>query len=754
MARKAASGRLTTFFSYKGGVGRTMAVANVGFIAALAGKRVLLMDWDLEAPGLSVYFRGITEPAAAGEIRKAKGVLDLFVDWRDKMEAATTSQAVMDTVRRYRSGKPFEECVCSLMPAARLPKGGRLDIIGAGSNLIGDGNPLPYAEALSRFQWPGFFTDFAGGVLLEALRKWARQNYDYILLDSRTGLADVAGICTMQLPDEVVLCFVLNRQNTEGVADIAAAVRASRGEDVSIRVSPMRVSKDRPTEEADARARAQRALRRSGLDADKVESDMTLLSVAAAPNVPFYETIAPFAATSPTADQLTFDYLRLAQELCGLTFDFPRIDPAWVDEVRQRLQPRMTTIEYLTSLRGADPDRAVDELDRFIDGAIDADPGRELDPDYVQALVSTALEASEWFWEEEEGVERTHALGKKALNLLRHLHKFDEADWRIPLADAIEEFDQRVRDNDGTSGIDRSKELDDLLGDGPQSADIILRRAGLRIQNARLLFHTPRAGPAIARNLLQAEDLLENAPLPYQHETSEEIDLLFAEIANIRAVRAARRKPAEAEEEWRRVTSLLPAKSVGRAAVLRSQAHLSIANMIAKRDPDGAADQIMEAVNVWPASVWRQLDSLERAIEIISAASDSDRLAVPFTIAALGKFSELRVMIGSGPRAMAQAEKFARSFDQLAGMIVNGGGRRREALNACAHAGELLLLRAQRMYRARGGTETSGREIHKALTAYHALFETLVTAGASLPALDGLKQQIDKLRMLLRRTEK
>ena len=48
-----------TFYSYKGGVGRSMALANVAALLARAGHRVLAIDWDLEAPGLERYF---TEP--------------------------------------------------------------------------------------------------------------------------------------------------------------------------------------------------------------------------------------------------------------------------------------------------------------------------------------------------------------------------------------------------------------------------------------------------------------------------------------------------------------------------------------------------------------------------------------------------------------------------------------------------------------------------------------------------------------------
>lgn len=49
-----ASGEVITFYSYKGGTGRTMALSNVGCTLAkrmAKGAEVLMIDWDLEAPG-------------------------------------------------------------------------------------------------------------------------------------------------------------------------------------------------------------------------------------------------------------------------------------------------------------------------------------------------------------------------------------------------------------------------------------------------------------------------------------------------------------------------------------------------------------------------------------------------------------------------------------------------------------------------------------------------------------------------------
>jgi len=42
---------IVTFYSYKGGVGRSLLAANLGILSARRGK-TLLWDLDIEAPGL------------------------------------------------------------------------------------------------------------------------------------------------------------------------------------------------------------------------------------------------------------------------------------------------------------------------------------------------------------------------------------------------------------------------------------------------------------------------------------------------------------------------------------------------------------------------------------------------------------------------------------------------------------------------------------------------------------------------------
>ena len=71
-------GRVVTFYSYKGGTGRSMAVANAAWILATNGKRVLVIDWDLEAPGMHRYFHPFLDDK---ELTDSSGLIDYFVDF-------------------------------------------------------------------------------------------------------------------------------------------------------------------------------------------------------------------------------------------------------------------------------------------------------------------------------------------------------------------------------------------------------------------------------------------------------------------------------------------------------------------------------------------------------------------------------------------------------------------------------------------------------------------------------------------------
>src|SRR5262249_44893218 len=70
-------------------------------------------------------------------------------------------------------------------------------------------NTMPW-EALY-YRAPGFF---------RALADRFAAGFDYVLIDSRTGLTDISGVCTMLFPEKLVTVFTPNRQSLEGVLDL------------------------------------------------------------------------------------------------------------------------------------------------------------------------------------------------------------------------------------------------------------------------------------------------------------------------------------------------------------------------------------------------------------------------------------------------------------------------------------------------------------------------------------------------------
>src|SRR4051812_5886771 len=71
-------GTIVTFYSYKGGAGRTMALANVSWILAMAGKGVLMVDWNLESPGLHRFFHPFLDQEV---VTATPGVIELLTNY-------------------------------------------------------------------------------------------------------------------------------------------------------------------------------------------------------------------------------------------------------------------------------------------------------------------------------------------------------------------------------------------------------------------------------------------------------------------------------------------------------------------------------------------------------------------------------------------------------------------------------------------------------------------------------------------------
>ncbi|MBT1090609.1 FxSxx-COOH system tetratricopeptide repeat protein [Streptomyces sp. Tu102] len=295
-------GRIVTFYSYKGGTGRTMALANSAWILAASGKRVLVIDWDLEAPGLHRFFHPFLDPAAVGA---TTGVIDMLKDFAWAAAAA--------------DGEPEDRAIDWHLEYARVqqhavsldwpfPEPGTLDLVLAGRQ------NRDYASSVASFDWDTFYDRLGGGLFLDALREDMRENYDYVLIDSRTGLSDIADICTAHLPDVLVDCFTLTDQSIDGAAAVARDVH-DRFYSRRIRILPVPMRIDEGEKE---KADAGRALARvkfegfpAGLDGEPLSNYWSAVEIPYRPYYAYEETLAAFGdeVGNPTSLLSAFERL-------------------------------------------------------------------------------------------------------------------------------------------------------------------------------------------------------------------------------------------------------------------------------------------------------------------------------------------------------------------------------------------------------------------------------------------------------------
>ena len=324
-------GRVVTFYSYKGGTGRTMALANTAWILAANGYRVLAVDWDLEAPGLHRFFHPFLDPSTLGA---TTGVIDLITEYA--WAATNPVQRADDWHRDYARIQPH---AVSLNPEAlgwEFPQGGTLDFVSAGRQ------NREYSATVSTFDWDNFYDRLGGGHFFDALRDDMKTHYDYVLIDSRTGLSDIADICTVHLPDVLVDCFTLSDQSIDGAASVARQI-AERytGRPIAIFPVPMRIDEGEK-EKADA-GRALARLKFDRLPRDLSGDELTAYwGAVEIPYRPYYayeETLATFGDEAGLSNSLLSAFERLTAVISHREITSM---PPVAEEVRLRIRDAFT----------------------------------------------------------------------------------------------------------------------------------------------------------------------------------------------------------------------------------------------------------------------------------------------------------------------------------------------------------------------------------------------------------------------------
>ena len=178
---------------------------------------MLAIDWDLEAPGLHRYFRPfLVDP----DLFETDGLIDTFWSFAaSALAKAPSTEKRPPPKDNSGAAEIFEDAKRRL--DWKFPAGGYIDFIGAGRQ---DG---AYSERVNSFDWKRFY-EIGGARMLTEAKAHLRERYDWTLIDSRTGVSDTSGICTIQMPDILVAFFTLNRQSVEGVTAILRSIRAFR----------------------------------------------------------------------------------------------------------------------------------------------------------------------------------------------------------------------------------------------------------------------------------------------------------------------------------------------------------------------------------------------------------------------------------------------------------------------------------------------------------------------------------------------
>ncbi len=195
------------FYSYKGGVGRSLLVANTAQFLALSGSKVVVLDLDLEAPGLHQklgspdVFHRASHGSLPGAVDMLLGILD-------------------------GTGKNFgisDVAINIDLPSASK---GSLMLIPAGS-----APSQKYWETLEALNVSLRAPRRSGGLPEAVLELQARiadgLRPEFLLIDSRTGITELGGLATSVLADRVVCLTTTAPESIEGTQVVAKALRAA-----------------------------------------------------------------------------------------------------------------------------------------------------------------------------------------------------------------------------------------------------------------------------------------------------------------------------------------------------------------------------------------------------------------------------------------------------------------------------------------------------------------------------------------------
>lgn len=200
------------FYSYKGGVGRTTALIQTAFQLARQGKRVVLVDMDVEAPGLQSLLPPSDKPVEEGLIDYLWERQTCFFDENHQPKIELTN--IIYSVKDSQSRRDL-----FIVPAGKI-----------GHRYIQRLSILSTAHLFSASTDPWYQFE-------EEL--WKQYQPDIMLIDARTGLNEWGGLSLLQLADEAFVVLYPSQQNAEGVRFIRDLLKELAGVKAKLVLSPI-----------------------------------------------------------------------------------------------------------------------------------------------------------------------------------------------------------------------------------------------------------------------------------------------------------------------------------------------------------------------------------------------------------------------------------------------------------------------------------------------------------------------------------
>lgn len=203
-----------SFYSYKGGVGRSLALTNLGVYLAQFGATVVMVDFDLEAPSLHYKIR----PGSPIDVGPA-GAAKLLAQVSSGVQPSELDLNIGIDVTHYVEPAP-------VVDGDPEQPHGRLILVPAG-------NPLrqEYWKDLARIDWTQLFdgSKRPGVAALARLRQHLIDEYnpDILLIDSRSGITPSGGVSTTLLPDIVVMLLLNTDEHLDGSRTVISAITRS-----------------------------------------------------------------------------------------------------------------------------------------------------------------------------------------------------------------------------------------------------------------------------------------------------------------------------------------------------------------------------------------------------------------------------------------------------------------------------------------------------------------------------------------------